>query len=246
MSFFDKLKNILPDNKGYGFLTELIIKAAEKIYDKINKTNEDVGNSKELEDNSSITLIERLNELLYSYVDNYKEIAKNYEVEILNKVNSYFKELIILLKESPEINNEIILILEQKQDNIVKKIPYKIMDVVEKRISLDDIECRKILMLPASENKRKMMKNYCDKVLDEANEKLAENVSLVLNEQKDMLSSFFEDIMEKKERSLKNIHQFLIDLEVKKKQQDFDIEKVQVLPKLKIELVEQACYKLGE
>lgn len=221
-------------------------KLAKYAWNKLSKSNEDIGNAEKLDDNSNITTIEKLNEILYSYEDNYKKLAQTIENETIDIVNKYFLELVNKLKVNKEIENNIGLSnIIQKQQSVTCMIENAITNVIAKKISLDSNECREILELPPGDSKKYKMNNYCDKVLREAHENLVDNITQALNEQNALINSFLEGFINEKERSLNNMHQFLINLEKEQEQHDFNAERIQMLPKLKIELIEQAYYKLG-
>lgn len=221
-------------------------KFADAVLGKMDKKSEQIGRTEKVTKTSSVSVVDNTNEILYSYADEYRVLAKEYEQAALNAVNDYFRGLVNLLEKNEEIKHKIgLLKLKRKQKDITRKISNAITNVVARRISLDDYECRRIISSSSGYNKTNQMKNFCNRVLREANDNLANTVEDVLYEQQDMINSFLDDFVTEKELSLNNMHDTMVKLQKEKEKGDFDSEKMQLLPRLKIELINDALKKLG-
>lgn len=101
-------------------------------------------------------------------------------VEYIKKINK--KEF---SRNALNINVERLLRENRKTEDIIYG---SIKRQVQRRISLDDNECEKILEMPAGNKKDSAMNEYCKKVLKESVVDLGENIKKSMHEQIENLS----------------------------------------------------------
>ena len=220
--------------------------AARWVGEKLGIISEKVGNSGSVTNNSSALSIEKMNEILMSYSKEYKNHAEKCEMECITITDEYFMHLMEKMKQKREIQQGVgFRRLESTQRSLHREIRGAIIKVVERRLSLDDNECREIIALPASDSKKFKMINFCNKVIDEANINLSNKVADVLNQQAEEIDNFLQDYMDEKEQSLLNMKHGFADLEKKFMTDGFDAEQIQILPYSKLYIINYIEEKVG-
>lgn len=104
-----------------------------------------------------------------------------------------------------------------------------------KRMSLDDSECLRILKLDSGTEKKKQMKKFSKKVINEAFSNLSVKVRDVLNEQSEDIEEFFLDYAESYEKKVWIAKKQYDDMVKTGKLEEVDIEKSCMEPLVTIE-----------
>ncbi len=232
-------------------LDKIVIKAAEKVVEWVSKKlgliEDEVADSAPVTENSSAREIDRMQDILQSYSRTYKKHAEEIEKACIELIDQYFTYLLNEIKKNNDIQRNIGLNnIEKNQRKLRREIEGTITNVVAKRISLDDSECRRIIALQQSDSKSIRVKVFCEDVLKEARNELSKKVTKILDEQTDEINSFLEDY------SLENLNAIKRSFsEFKKWEQDFkndtfDKEKAVVIPLYKLKVFDNIEKKLGE
>jgi hypothetical protein len=111
------------------------------------------------------------------------------ENQSLEKNNEYFNYLIKEVKKINETTDANINIqrVEKYQRDIESKIKGNLRNYLSKRVSLDDKECLKILKMEAGKNKEKRMNQFGKKVIQEALEKLSNEIDRITKAQQELI-----------------------------------------------------------
>lgn len=228
-------------------VTKAVEKAVEWVSKKLGLIEDEVADSAPVTENSSAREIDRMQDILQSYSRTYKKHAEEIEKTCIELIDQYFTYLLNEIKKNNDIQRNIGLNnIEKNQRKLRREIEGTITNVVAKRISLDDSECRRIIALQQSDSKSIRVKVFCEDVLKEARNELSKKVTKILDEQTDEINSFLEDY------SLENLNAIKRSFsEFKKWEQDFkndtfDKEKAVVIPLYKLKVFDNIEKKLGE
>lgn len=230
----------------FGSIWSGIKKAARWIGEKLGLVEKQISESNPVTENSSAREIDRMQDILQSYSRTYKKRATDIEDDCINLVDKYFADLLNEIKKNDNIQRSIGLNnLEKNQRKLRREIEGTITDVVAKRISLDDNECRRIIALQQSDSKSIKVKVFCEDVLKESHNKLVRKITKILDEQTNDINSFLEDYSSENlnaiKRSLSELKKWEQDLE----NDTFDKERAVVTPLYKLKIFDDIEKKLG-
>ena len=127
-----------------------------------------LGESKPLEDSSSADQVNDINEILLEYGERYRGVARDIENGCLTLIQERFEATMDLLTGRAELRRDFkqeIKSLRRRHKELCDMIPDAITDVVARRVSIDDSECRSILALAAGDSKRYKLYNFCKSVV---------------------------------------------------------------------------------
>lgn len=163
--------------------------ASEKSYDK-----------KE----ANIYTTERLNDILVAFSEGYSQEATRIEKDCIRLVQEYYDEMIGLIENTPggDYNRANLKMLKNSRSRISKTIKGGIKEPLAKRMSLDDSECLRILKLDSGEKKKKKMKKFSKKVINEALLNLTNTVKQTLSEQTEDIQDYLSGISEEQEKAM--------------------------------------------
>ena len=152
---------------------------------------------------------ERLNELLVSFSEASLKQSETIEKQCIRKIEEYCDALIEFLEKSSDITKDRSNLKRVKKNRgkIKKVISGAIKEPLAKKMSLDDPECLRILKLDSGIDKRNRMKNFSNKIIQEALNNLSEKVRDVLDEQSEGIEEFFSSYAESQEKEMMNIKQ---------------------------------------
>lgn len=182
--------------------------AQEKIDDGLDWIEDKLGMSNTLDNQSSASQVYEINELLLEYNDGYRRFARTTEDKVLSLIREHFEQMMSLLSSTVELKREFrqeLETLRRKQQSLCDTIPDSISDAVAKRVSIDDLECRYILALSGSDDKRRKLQTFCKKVIREANNDLAQRINAELIEQCNDLAVALDEYIKTKEQNFKHI-----------------------------------------
>lgn len=230
----------------FGSIWSGIKKAARWVGEKLGLVEKEISESKPVTENSSVREIDRMQDILQSYSRTYKRRATDIEDDCINLIDKYFTDLLNEIKKNDKIQRSIGLNnLEKNQRKLRREIEGTITDVVAKRISLDDDECRRIIALQQSDSKSIRVKVFCEDVLKESRDKLVRKITKILDEQTENINSFLEDYSSENlnaiERSFSEFEKWEQDFE----NDTFDKERAVVTPLYKLKVFDDIEKKLG-
>ena len=195
---------------------------------------EDVlGDSKPVDESSSTSQVNDVNEILLDYSERYRSFARELENDCLTLVQQRFEETMELLTARAELKRDFkqeIKALRRRHKELCDAIPDAITGVVAKRVSIDDSECRSILSLAASDSKRYKLRNFCKSVVREANDNLAQRVHAALVEQANEIGDALDEYMEAKERNLSNMQRTFAQMECETLEQTAETSRQRYVP----------------
>ena len=150
---------------------------------------------------ANIYTTERLNEILISFSDGYKDKAV---IDKTDEAIDYYDEMISLLENdlALDYNKSNVKMLKRTKNRISNIISGGITEHMYKRMSLDDSECLRILKLDSGEEKKRKMSNFSDKVIKEALDNLCSKVRLTLSEQTEDIQDYLGGILEEQENTI--------------------------------------------
>lgn len=156
---------------------------------------------------ANIYTTERLNEILISFSDGYKDKAVMIEKKVTKLVEDYYDEMISLLENdlALDYNKSNVKMLKRAKNRISNIISGGITEHMYKRMSLDDSECLSILKLDSGEEKKRKMSNFSDKVIKEALDNLCSKVRLTLSEQTEDIQHYLGGIIEEQENTISTL-----------------------------------------
>lgn len=222
-------------------------KAAKWVGKKLGLIEDEVADSAPVTENSSAREIDRMQDILQSYSRTYKKHAEEIEEACIELVDQYFTYLLNEIKKNDDIQRNIGLNnLEKNQRKLRREIEGTITDVVAKRISLDDDECRRIIALQQSDSKSIRVKVFCEDVLKEARNELSKKVTKILDEQTDEINSFLEDYSSENLNAIKRSFSEFKKWERDFENDTFDKERAVVIPLYKLKIFDDIEKKLGE
>ena len=192
-----------------------------------------LGESKPLEDSSSADQVNDINEILLEYGERYRGVARDIENDCLILVQKRFEATMDLLTDRAELRRDFkqeIKSLRRRHKELCAAIPDAITDVVARRVSIDDSECRSILALSASDSKRYKLYNFCKSVVKEANDNLARRVHAALVEQAEEIGDALDKYMEAKEQNLSSMQHTFAQMEREALEQTTETSRKRHLP----------------
>lgn len=202
--------------------------ASEKSYDK-----------KE----ANIYTTERLNEILVSFSEGYLQNATLLEKECIRLVEEYYDKLIGVIESAPggTYSAANLKALKNGKGRIPKTISGGIREPSAKRMSLDDTECLGILKVDAGVEKKKAMKDFTQKVTEEALNNLAKSVRESLNDQTEDIQDYLNSISEEQAKTMQALKERFDKMVNDNELEQGDKEKNCVLPVFIIDTSDCVC-----
>ena len=215
-------------------------KVDEKVKEKLKETNQNIGKSGALNETSSARQVEDISNLLYQYHKQYRPAGEKVEDACKKYVRDCFDELIKKLRKDEKLAGSFGLEqIQRKKNRLCSDIDGTITDAIRKNLSLDNPKCVEILKLPAGSDKERKMKNFAQKVIDDARDDLAHTVSRTMNQVTDDISNFLQDYVDEQERKAANVKNQFEQWERDMENQNFDREKAQLPALQKLYALEQ-------
>lgn len=142
----------------------------------------------------------------------------------------FLRETSAIIKDTSNLKR-----VERNRSKIKGTITGSVKNPMAKRMSLDDSECLRILKLDSGTEKKKQMKKFSKKVINEAFSNLSVKVRDVLNEQSEDIETFFLDYAESYEKKVWIAKKQYDDMLKTGKLEEADIEKSCMEPLVTIE-----------
>ena len=231
----------------FGSIWGGIKRAARWVGEKIGLLDKEVGKSRSVDKNSQVNDIAQMSSILNSYAKVYEKSAGELEDKCISYVDDYYNKLITDLRELEELYQGInIKRLDDAKTDICRKIRGAYINPIRNRLSLDDEECRKIIKLAAGDSKALKMKAFSSKVFQEANRSLIESVKNVLQEQSNEINLRMSEYIVEKENRLQLMHKHYEVIEGQLIDGTFDKEKAQLVPLVKIVILDKALKEIED
>jgi|GEM_PF-4190229 hypothetical protein len=199
-----------------GFFSSIRNWIKDKVRKVVNWVAEKLGDSKPLNQTSSTQQVTYTSDSLWEYSNQYRQLARDIENDCMTLVQRRFEETMNLLTSREELRSEFkqeIKAMRRRHQELCAAIPDAITNVIAKRVSIDDYECRQILSLAAGDSKKYKLRNFCEAVVHEANDNLARRVQAALVQQANEIGDALDEYMEEKERGLKGMQETFAELE---------------------------------
>ncbi|MBR1580923.1 MAG: hypothetical protein IJ668_10625 [Selenomonadaceae bacterium] len=188
MSFTTILGNLI--RAAIPFFVEI----GQKIFGRLNE-------APPLNDNATINDVEQIGNALCELRAQVLEQSRATIDNANDALKFYIEEQLFSLEDRSELLSKYDISsrsVERRMEDIQHRLNAFWKDALNRRISLDDEECRSILMLPTSAKKTAELERFTNAVLDETLEEYAELVRAELSE-------LYVDMEDDLERSLKRV-----------------------------------------
>ena len=208
MGFFSFLGGLIGGAiEKFGEITgiDAISDVGEAIQDVCSGYSSNVGVESSYDKNiANVHSTEKLNELLMTFSEKSLDKSEELEKRCIQMVEEYCDTLIQFLRETSAIIKDTSNLkrVERNRSKIKRTIAGRVKNPMAKRMSLDDPECLRILKLDSGVEKKKQMKKFSKKVINEAFSNLSVRVREVLNEQSEDIETFFLDYAESYEKKV--------------------------------------------
>jgi len=156
---------------------------------------------------SSAVSVDMLSNVLVSFSKEYMQKAEKTEKHCIEIVERFYDDLIKTMEIESEFayNNANLRILKREREKARDSISGSIKESLAKRMSLDDAECLEILKMDAGKEKGEAMETFIAKVIRDALNNLARNVSISMKEQYNLLEEYFKNILDERKRNFRNL-----------------------------------------
>jgi len=225
--------------------SEKIENTGRKIQNACSETSRKVGETSEFDkERANVSQTVKMNEILSSFSIGLQEQADSLEKGCVKEVQKYFMELIITLgKTKSNIGTERLKSsmreVERSTDGAIKKH-------LSKRVSLDDQECLKILEMDSGEKKVIAMRKFGEKVIDEALNNLALEISKIAKNQNEEIQEYLEDLLEKQKNEFEMMQNQFDKILMQSKEEVVDKENANVTPKILVEISDMVISRINE
>ena len=156
---------------------------------------------------ADIYTTDRLNEILVSFSEGYRQQAIVIEQSCISLVEEYYDELIKIIEDvhGNTYNQANLKALKNGKNRIANSIKGGITEPLAKRMSLDDYECLSILKMDPGNEKKIAMTTFSKKVIREALTNLSNKVRETLKEQTEDIREYLCDISDEQEKAMKKL-----------------------------------------
>lgn len=182
-------------------------KVAKYTWDLITGEDEkqtEIANQKSVNpQKSTVDEMAELNKLLTEYRNNISSAAEKMEREMIVECSMMLEDIMDVFTES----NQHLKVMrsdsvERKFKRVAKDLKGTFAEYVQKRISLDDAECVKILKLPAGELKNQRLQEMKQRVFVEASNEIVKRIKDAVEDFSDTVEDAFNDHLDRAEEQL--------------------------------------------
>ena len=146
-----------------------------------------------------------LNKLLVEYRQNISVAADDMEREMLIECSMMLKEIMDVFEEQ---NKALKLVrtesVKRKFNRASKDLKGTFAEYVEKRFSLDDIECVKILKLPAGDLKNQRLQEMKQSVFIQAGNEIIRRIKDTVDDFSETVEDTFDEHLERSEEAIQD------------------------------------------
>ena len=152
---------------------------------------------------STVDEMAELNKLLAEYRKGISDAAESMEREMIVECSMMLEDIMDVFTES----NQHLKVMrsdsvERKFKRVAKDLKGTFAEYVQKRISLDDTECVKILKLPAGELKNQRLQEMKQRVFVEASNEIVKRIKDAVEDFSDTVEDAFNDHLDRAEEQL--------------------------------------------
>ena len=199
-----------------------------------------IGETYALTENSSPEQVDNIVSLLRERVEVYQENGKKMETAAKEDINKFFKELTEDFNENAEVAKQINF--EQIEDNhkkLLQDIEGAYSAVYEKKLSIDDAECRSILAMDRGKAKETAMLKFTEGLKKKAIENFAETFGNVISQQENDICKALDNYFNAKANDFAEQTKTFQDWERDMKNQTFNQEKAQLPATVKLYTIDR-------
>lgn len=183
-----------------------IAKYAWSVITGKDKVQEEIANKKSLNpEKSEANEIAELNKLLMEYRQNISAAANDMEREMIIECSMMLQEIMDVFEEQ---NKRLKLVrtesVKRQFNRACKDLKGTFAECVNKRFSLDDAECVKILKLPAGDMKNQKLQQMKQDVFVQAGNEIINSIKDTVDEFSDTIQDAFEEHLDRLEETIQN------------------------------------------
>ena len=214
--------------------------AAYKVGKAISDNSKSVGRTKALTETSSVAQVEDISNTVRNFYREYAPRGEAKEKAAQKNIKKFFDGIKNLLQKERQLANDYGMSkLNRKKDKLCRDIEGTITDAIRTKLSLDNSECKKILSMPAGDEKSRKMKEFAERTIKNANKDLEEKIRRAMQEVKDDIARFLQNKMDEKEEKAQRDQQEFDNWIRQMENETFDREQAQLEPRIKIYAIEQ-------
>lgn len=183
-----------------------IAKYAWSVITGTDKVQEEISNKKGFNpEKSEANEIAELNKLLTEYRQKISASANDLEHEMIVECSMMLDEIMEVFNEH---NKTLKLVrteaIKRQFNRACKDLKGTFAEYVEKRFSLDDMECVKILKLPAGDMKNQRLQEMKQNVFIQAGNEIIKRIKETVDEFSETVEYAFDEHLERSEEIIKN------------------------------------------
>lgn len=207
---------------------------------EVQQISQAVSKTEALTETSSVAQVENISNTVRDFYRKYAPIGEAKEKAAQKNIEKFFDGIKNLLQKEPQyVEGYGMSKLNSKKDRLCRDIEGTITDAIRTKLSLDDSECKKILSMPAGDEKSLRMKQFAERTIKNANKDLENEIRRAMQEVKDDIARFLQNKMDEKEEKAQRDQQEFDNWIRQKENETFDKEQAQLEPRIKIYAIEQ-------
>lgn len=204
------------------------------------ETANELGETFPLTGNSTPAEVQNIVALLRERVEVYRASGEKMESAAKEDINKFFVELTEDYKENEEVARLINFdLIEEDHKNLLKKIDGAYSKIYEKRLSIDDAECRNILAMDSGVRKKTTMLKFTEDLKKKAIENFSETFGNTVAQQENDICKALDNYFNAKATEFEEQRKKFEDWERDMQNQTFDKEKAQLPALEKLYVIEQ-------
>lgn len=215
MSFLGSVGRVIGrgvENVGRILHSETLQNVGRGIQDACSETARKTGNTREYDsETASFEETQSMATILANFHDTLKPQTSNLEKECREAIDNYFSDLIISLSKALD-NDRVIKKLSNRKRTVTRSIGNTFGNVLSKRVSLSDSECKKILEMPRGQGKESAMSSFGKKVIIEGRSLLCKNIAESIAELNEEISEEIDGVLERQTIGVKDVVRQLEEL----------------------------------
>ena len=245
MGFFGWLKDKLIDaavvvTSPVWLPASVAVMGAVEAGKKIGLISDDIGKTEALTETSTVSQVEKMSQDVRKYYNDYKPKAETKEEIAQKNIEILFNDIKAKFQEERQLANDYgMSTLDRKKDRLCRDIEGTITDAIRTKLSLDDSECKKILSMPAGDEKLRKMNEFAERTIQNANKDLENKIRTAMREVKDDITRFLQNKMDEQEEKAQRDQQEFDNWIRQIENKTFDSERAQLEPRIKIYAIEQ-------
>lgn len=187
MGFVPPFNPIPPSDGG---IISKIIKVIKTIFGIFKKPAQEAGNADSVNDNSSLDNIERITQIFTDVKNQVHSRSEEIESAVTAEINFYVEELLDILSNNPETVEKYgirVKRINREINRIASRIHGTMDNIISRKVSLDNAECKKIIQMIPGSKKEEAMREFLDSTFSEA-------LAFCCSEIRSCLEEIYEDV----------------------------------------------------